>query len=534
MVRWIWCVFLVGLTGCYDEGPGALTPDAGQDMAPQEAPSPAAPGVTVSSAPDDRPGESAPPPPGDDPTFRPNTSANDTINTQATLASPTPTSLERFGHAVDIDGDTAVIGAPESGGRVGAVYVYVRTGGTWSLQATLTGSNTEVGDKFGWSVAVSGDTIAVGAPLEGSDAENGPGDNSAPSSGAVYVFTRSGSTWSEQAYVKATPPADPPLAPDPVPADWPCELPRVDALMRPQQDDSIGWIFEQFGDVVALDGDTLVVGAPGFGPDPDPEVPFEPNPMDPDPTNPEPYCGPVHYGHGAGRVVVFTRSGTAWNQQAVIDAPVAGGFGQALAIDGSRLAIGAPLANGRDGAVYVFEGSGSTWAQLTVADNDPSTCNPANPPVPPSIPVADGLAGTSVALSGDTVYAGAPQTNGRQGRVYTWVYDGTPCAEAWGQPVTIVPDRPATDLRFGATMALDSGRLVVGAPGDSRNEDLAGAVIIINTSTFALEASAFGLSRGDEFGHSLAMDGGTFVAGVPGVDNSGESDGGAGVRVVVP
>jgi uncharacterized Zn-binding protein involved in type VI secretion len=110
------------------------------------------------------------------------------------------------------------------------VYVFTRSGTTWSQQAYLKASNTDAGDVFGVPVTLDGDTLAVGAVLESSNATGVDGDqadNTAGGSGAVYVFTRSGRTWSQQAYLKAS---------------------NTDA------GDRFGWS-------VALDGDTLAVGA---------------------------------------------------------------------------------------------------------------------------------------------------------------------------------------------------------------------------------------------------------------------------------
>jgi len=104
-----------------------------------------------------------------------------------------------------IDGDQA----DNSADGAGAVYVFTRMGSTWSQQAYVKASNAEALDSFGWSVALSADgsTLAVGAPGENSNATGIDGDqadNSADGAGAVYVFTRSGSTWSQQAYLKAS------------------------------------------------------------------------------------------------------------------------------------------------------------------------------------------------------------------------------------------------------------------------------------------------------------------------------------------
>jgi hypothetical protein len=129
---------------------------------------------------------------------------------------------DQFGKEVAISGDTIVVGAPYEDSNAtgingnhyndmaqdaGAVYVFTRTAGVWSQQAYLKASNTDAGDYFGASLNISGETLVVGAPGEASNATGINGDqtnNAAPSSGAVYVFTRSGNSWSQQAYIKAS------------------------------------------------------------------------------------------------------------------------------------------------------------------------------------------------------------------------------------------------------------------------------------------------------------------------------------------
>ena len=121
-----------------------------------------------------------------------------------------------------VSGDTVVVGAPwedssatgvdgnqsdNSAPDAGAAYVFVRTGMSWSQEAYLKASNTDADDRFGLSVAVSGDTVVVGAWLEDSSATGVNGDqsdNSAFRSGAAYVFVRSGTSWSQEAYLKAS------------------------------------------------------------------------------------------------------------------------------------------------------------------------------------------------------------------------------------------------------------------------------------------------------------------------------------------
>jgi len=141
---------------------------------------------------------------------------------QAYLKASNTDSLDGFGFSVAISGDTVVVGAAGEDGvatgingdqsnnsaqRSGAVYVFTRSGTSWSQQAYLKASNTDSSDNFGISVAISGDTVVVGANGEASNATGVNGDqddNSAAGAGAAYVFTRNGTVWSQQAYLKAS------------------------------------------------------------------------------------------------------------------------------------------------------------------------------------------------------------------------------------------------------------------------------------------------------------------------------------------
>jgi len=170
---------------------------------------------------------------------------------EAYLKAPNAGANDRFGYSVAASGDTVAVGAfredsnqttitngatasaDSSVPYAGAVYVFRRTGVTWAQEAYLKAPNTESGDEFGHSVAVSGDTVAVGAFLEASNQTtitNGTtasADNSAYQSGAVYVFRRTGVTWAQESYLKA---------------------PNAEAS-------------DQFGGSVAVAGDTVAVGA---------------------------------------------------------------------------------------------------------------------------------------------------------------------------------------------------------------------------------------------------------------------------------
>jgi len=206
--------------------------------------------------------------------------------------------------ATGIDGDAS----DNTANLAGAAYVYTRSGGVWSQQAYMKASNTNVGDRFGRTVALSDDgkTLAVGSGGEDSAAIGVGGnqdDNSIEGAGAVYVFTRDGSNvWSQQAYIKSLVP-------------------------------SMGG---EFGGALAVsaDGNTLAVGAPQE----------------------------TASGTSTGAVYVFSRSGTTWLAPAYVlgtNTDFYDRFGTALALsaDGNTLAVGAPgQGDGGEntGAVYVF------------------------------------------------------------------------------------------------------------------------------------------------------------------------------------
>jgi nucleoside-specific outer membrane channel protein Tsx len=139
-----------------------------------------------------------------------------TWSQQAELTASDGTFDDGFGHRVAISGDTVLVGALGKNSATGAAYVFVRSGTTWSQQAELTASDGASGDQFGSSVAISGSTAVVGAPIKKNTI------------GAAYVFVASGTTWSQQAELTAS--------------------------------DGFGELF--FGNSVAISGSTVVVGAP--------------------------------------------------------------------------------------------------------------------------------------------------------------------------------------------------------------------------------------------------------------------------------
>ena len=267
---------------------------------------------------------------------------------QAYLKASNAEAGDAFGTRVALDGDTLVVSAPSEksnatgvGGNQadnsvtsgGAVYVFTRTGGVWTQQAYLKASNTEALDSFGSTLALSGDTLVVGASSEDSNATGVGGnqaDNSASGSGAVYVFTRTGVVWTQQAYLKAS---------------------------NTEASDAFGG--------VALRGDTLVVSAGGEDSN---ATGVGGNEAD-------------NSASGSGAVYVFTRTGVVWTQQAYLKASnteASDSFGNSLGLSGDILVVGAinedSNATGvggnqadnsasESGAVYVFRRTAGVWAQ---------------------------------------------------------------------------------------------------------------------------------------------------------------------------
>jgi hypothetical protein len=227
-----------------------------------------------------------------------NTGANDQIGTSVALSGDT-LAVGAFGEDSNGIGVNSAAEGDNSDSESGAVYVFTRSAGAWSQQAYIKASNTGAGDQFGYSIALFGDTLAVGANAEDSNGigvnSAAEGDNSATNSGAVYVFTRSAGAWSQQAYVKA----------------------------------SNTGANDQFGTQVALSGDTLAVAAwaedsNGIGVNSATEG--------------------DNSAINSGAVYVFSRSAGVWSQQAYIKASNTGAddqFGARVALSGDTLAVGA-------------------------------------------------------------------------------------------------------------------------------------------------------------------------------------------------
>ncbi len=412
--------------------------------------------------------------------------ADDSWIQQAYLKASNPSLLDSFGFAIALsgDGDTLAVSAnyedssasgidgdqqDDSAEEAGAVYVFVRDAETWSQQAYLKPSNMDAGDRFGFSVALNddGSTLAVGAIGEDSAAKTIDGDqadNSAPESGAVYVFGRRDRSWTQQAYLKAS---------------------NTEAG-------------DMYGFCVALsaDGDTL--GVCGFDED----------------SSAEGVGGDQadNRARGSGAVYVLERRGDTWRQQAYIkpsNTTMQAAFGTAIALsaDGSTLAVCGCDEDGLDpgvdaaqwqadipapertraiegsaGAVYVYRREGPAWAFDTYIKS--SNIGPND------------VFGSRLALSADgtVLAAGAPQERGGGSGVNPSIVDTSApesgavylferTAQGWRQDAYVKSSDAAEYDSFGSGVALNgAGDLLVAtaarADGPSSNAGDAGAVYL--------------------------------------------------------
>ena len=377
--------------------------------------------------------------------------------------------------------------------RAGAVYVFTRSGASWSQQAYLKASNPRSDATFGNSVALAGDTLVVGSAGESSNGSSQT-DQSAPNAGAVYVFTRTGTSWSQQAYLKAS-------------------------NVRAQAN---------FGGAVALSDNTLAVGsvtetsgASGV------------NANQLDTSAP-----------GAGAVYAFARTGTAWTQQAYLKASntrAYANFGQSVAVSGDTVAVGAQAETSKSrginsnqldasartaGAAYVFARVGTSWSQEAY--------------IKPSNTLSGSFFGVSIALAGETLVVGAygeaskaKNVNGDEtdasagfaGAAYVFARAGT----TWSQEAYVKASNTRAGAQFGEAVAIAGDTLAVGATLDS-----SGAVGVdgdqADTTAFAAGAvylytrvgqtwsphayvKASNTHEGAQFGRFVSLSGDTLAVG---------------------
>ncbi len=369
---------------------------------------------------------------------------------------------EYFSWSVAMDGDFAVIGAPEAYNsyniKTGAVTVYWRDdNGDWTTYPNrLAPSNLEDDDYFGFSVAIDGDTLIVGASGE---------DNHA---GAAYVYRRYGfgrnqNLWYQEARLIASDRAN----------------------------------YDNFGFAVSISGNRAVVAA------------------DTDDN---------YNGTNAGGVYVYEYNGNSWPQMKKIvasDGAANDNFGFSVAISGGVLAIGSPYddnGKGTDaGAAYLYTGSGSSWSQdakLTASDG-----------------AANDFFGDAIDINGNQVIVGAWFDDNQRGTNAGAAYFFVRNASSWSQVSKLMASDGAGSDGFGRSVSITDDIVAVGAPYNDAMGSNSGAAYVylqMDNSLYYLEKlTASDAALADLFGYSVAVDGNYAVFGAPYDENSNGAFAGA-------
>ncbi|MDP6539356.1 MAG: hypothetical protein QF903_02740 [Planctomycetota bacterium] len=332
-----------------------------------------------------------------------------------------------------LSGDTAVFGANSAAGSgpgfYGAAYVFVRNAAGWSQQQKLVQADGEAGSWFGFSAAVSGDTIVVGAFKD---------DDAGVDAGSAYVFARAGTTWTQEAKLLPDAPSGEVEFGRAVAASGNTVVVGARSHMGATWDEGAVYVFVRdagvwsrqarltpadatggmnFGDSVAIDGDTLLVGHTG----------------------------------GGGPAYVYVRSGATWSEQArlFVHEPTQP-HALSVAVRANTAVIGAP-SDQVAGRAWVFSRSGTAWA-------------PVQKLRPLDGHVGDWF-GKSVATDGERVAVGAfLEDSGPADAGAAYVFERV--GVGWYERAKLVDPNGALWDRFGAAVSMDAGLLVVGAYND--------------------------------------------------------------------
>ena len=331
-------------------------------------------------------------------------------------------------------------------------------------ESILTASKPKALDEFGWSVAISGNTAVIGVRNADPDLGEGP----LSGAGMAYIFIRSGTTWIEEARLVAK-----------------------DA----EQGDT-------FGGSVAIDGNTVVIGAPGSN---------------------------IEDNESAGAAYVFVREGITWTQKTKLiasDPDDDDAFGVSVAIEDNTIAVGAdskdftPLID--TGAVYIFILRDNAWDQKTkLLPTDPDLGN---------------FFGTSVALSGSRLVVGATEANPIDiyGPGAAYVFNGS--GNRWIPEARLSAEEGRSGDFFGTSVAISGSLIVVGAPfSDPKIGDIhitnAGAAYVFKEKGESWEQQAELIASDPvsfaEFGQSVAVEAGTIAVGAEGATHAGFVEAGA-------
>ena len=311
-----------------------------------------------------------------------------------------------FGTSVAISGDTVVVGAPNGNESKGVVYVFTREGSTWSQSAQLIANDGDAWDSFSVCVAIDGDTVVVGAP------SNNDG------SGAAYVFTRQGAAWAEATKLTV----------------------------------SDGAEKGYFGTAVSISGDTLIVGAP---------------------------CVDSQ----TGGAFIFRRTGFDWVEETNLvpgDAVERGRFGTAVSINQNYAMVGnMGLREAMvEGAAYLFMHDGAAWVEQVKISGS-------------SVAAGESF-GRCVAIHGDMAVVGEPNVWNAAGAVYLFKRTGT----QWHSQGGLIPNDGAVEDCFGDGVALDAEHIIVGASLDDDKGENSGSAYVYPLFSVSIDADPASIQLG--------------------------------------
>ncbi len=364
---------------------------------------------------------------------------------------------DKFGIGVDFDGSTAVIGAMghnEAAPCAGAAYVFAPTNGSWVQQVELLGDDTAIGDRYGWAVAINGDTIIVGSRED---------DDNGGNSGSAYVFVFDGREWSQQQKLLADDGMKPDLFGFSVEINGDTAaigavnvdsqrgavyiFTRTGSVWTQQQKlmASDGTPFDRFGTSIALEGDRIAIGS----------------------------IGDDDLGSNSGSVYIFQRQDGRWSQIAKLlanDGATSDNFGKSLALQGDTLVVGVP---GDDdlgptsGSAYVFTGSGEFWRQTQKLVASDGTDN--------------AQFGESVSISGDRLVVGAWNDDGPAsgtGSAYFFRRD----MGRWIEQAKLIASDAAQSDNLGGSLAIVGDTVVIGAQNDDDNGNNSGSAYVFDVN----------------------------------------------------
>ena len=378
---------------------------------------------------------------------------------------------DEFGISIAVDGDIAVVGARQDDTRNGSAYVFTKVSGVWSQAAKLTASDGAADDEFGYSVAVDGDTIVVGAHQNDADTNNND-------EGAAYVFTKPASGWADMTQT--------------------AKLTTFGAAAG-----------DEFGISVAVDGDTILVGA---------------------------HQNDSNKVTDSGAAYIFTKFSGVWGNAPVsgnhrvetaklvaADAAADDEFGISVALDGDTAVIGARKDddNGnQSGSAYVFTKVSGVWSQKA------------------KLIASDGAAndefGISVAVDGDTIVVGAHQENANDddtdpnndvsdsGAAYVFAK----VSGVWSQKAKLLASDGAANDELGISVAVDGDTIIVGAnltnhidsDGNTVNDSGSAYVFIRDSAggwSQKAKLTASDAAAQDRYGYSVGVSGDTIAVGAP-------------------